>query len=553
MKLTVLISSAGRRVGLLESFRRAAEYLSIDLTIVACDAAPELSAACHLADAAHKVPRCDAPGFVDAVLGLAERHGASLVVPTIDPELLPLAQARQRFEKVGVFLHVAPSDVIEVVRDKERTARRLAEVGVAVPRTASPADVRARPDDWSWPVFLKPRGGSASRGLKTVSKVDDLPPREDEPMIVQELLNGPEYTVNMFVDRQGHLKSVVPHRRLSIRAGEVEKGRTERGQLFTDLAAGIMRAFPGLTGASCFQLILDPRLGAKVFEINARFGGGYPLADRAGATFARWLLEQVAGLPSTANDDWREGNLDVALRCRRVRGRAVSEPHVIVFDLDDTLYVERDFALSGFRAASRWFEEQTGKARLDERCAELFASGERARIFDRALASLGHAHSDGLVAELVRVYRLHRPEIVLAPDAARFLARRVEGRRFALITDGHAPTQKAKISALGLERLLDRIVCTDEWGRHFWKPHTRAFEAIEAWSRLPPQRLVYVADNPAKDFVTPRARGWLTFQVDRAERVHPSGAPDEVHQAHATISDFDTLESGIASRWSPPQ
>jgi carbamoyl-phosphate synthase large subunit len=57
----------------------------------------------------------------------------------------------------------------------------------------------------------------------------------------------------------------------------------------------------------CFQLIVDPNLGAKVFEINARFGGGYPLADHAGGKFAKWLLAEVSGLQSDPNNDWRDG------------------------------------------------------------------------------------------------------------------------------------------------------------------------------------------------------------------------------------------------------
>ena len=70
---TILICSAGRRVGLLQAFRQASERLSLDLRIVACDLDPDNSAACALADVALKVPRCDDPGYVDAVLAAARR------------------------------------------------------------------------------------------------------------------------------------------------------------------------------------------------------------------------------------------------------------------------------------------------------------------------------------------------------------------------------------------------------------------------------------------------------------------------------------------------
>ena len=59
----------------------------------------------------------------------------------------------------------------------------------------------------------------------------------------------------------------------------------------------------------CFQAMVGENDELSVFEINARFGGGYPLAHQAGAPFAKWLLEEQLGLPSTANEDWREGML----------------------------------------------------------------------------------------------------------------------------------------------------------------------------------------------------------------------------------------------------
>jgi carbamoyl-phosphate synthase large subunit len=159
--------------------------------------------------------------------------------------------------------------------------------------------------------MVKPSSGSSSRGIAIVSGPSELPENPREPMVVQQLLTGPEYTVNIFIDAAGQLRSVVPHRRLRVRAGEVEKGRTERNSMFERLAEGVLRALPQARGALCFQAIIDREAGARVFEINARFGGGYPLAHEAGATFTRWLLEEAFDLPSTAHSNWRDGVLMV--------------------------------------------------------------------------------------------------------------------------------------------------------------------------------------------------------------------------------------------------
>jgi carbamoyl-phosphate synthase large subunit len=87
----------------------------------------------------------------------------------------------------------------------------------------------------------------------------------------------------------------------------VEKGRTERRADLEAMAHSIVAAIPSARGVLCFQTILDRDRGMAVFEINARFGGGYPIADHAGAEFALWLLEETKGLPCSAHNAWRDG------------------------------------------------------------------------------------------------------------------------------------------------------------------------------------------------------------------------------------------------------
>ncbi|MDB5525365.1 MAG: hypothetical protein JWM58_3128 [Rhizobium sp.] len=305
----ILVSSAGRRVELIQCFRNSAIEAGLPLHIVTCDVAPEMSSACHMADSAFAVPPCDKDEFTGAIADIARREGVHLIVPTIDPELLPLAIAASEFARFGTKVHVSGEEVINVARDKLETMRVLGQAGVPVPRTVDLDDMRGQHEDWPWPLFVKPKGGSASRLISVVNSIEDLPAEQSEPMIVQEFLDGPEFTINMFIDASGELRCAVAHRRLRIRAGEVEKGRTERHPALIDIARGIAKALPLARGVLCFQVIDDRNNGPKVIEINARFGGGYPLVHHAGATFTRWLLEEIAGLPSTAHDRWREGVL----------------------------------------------------------------------------------------------------------------------------------------------------------------------------------------------------------------------------------------------------
>ncbi|HEV7322488.1 MAG TPA: HAD family hydrolase [Ensifer sp.] len=217
---------------------------------------------------------------------------------------------------------------------------------------------------------------------------------------------------------------------------------------------------------------------------------------------------------------------------------------VLVFDLDDTLYLERDFVASGFKAVDAWLASHVGAEGFEGYCQAAAATGHSGRVFDMALAAMGLDADDALVSQLVAVYRGHEPGIALAGDARRYLDRPRIGRR-AIITDGPAATQQAKVRALGLEALTDLVIYTDLWGRDFWKPHTRAYETVETWAAVSPDHLVYIADNPMKDFVTPRRRGWRTVMVARKERIHHVTAPDGAHEAETRISDLDALEDAL--------
>ena len=216
---------------------------------------------------------------------------------------------------------------------------------------------------------------------------------------------------------------------------------------------------------------------------------------------------------------------------------------VIVFDLDDTLYPERAFALSGFRAVG-----QELRRRMDcpfdsaERMRVLFDDGERRKIFDKVLEELGADSSVMTVDEMVTLYRTHHPTIELYKDAERVL-REWSGRfRLALISDGYDETQRNKVKALQLEGRLDPIVLTGEWGRDYWKPHPRAFEEIERQTGVSGTGCVYLADNPAKDFVAPRQLGWISVRVRRPGSVYEAEEPPDGGEPSHVVTSLNHVD-----------
>jgi carbamoyl-phosphate synthase large subunit len=244
------------------------------------------------------------------MLDICRREQIEMVVPTIDTELTAYAEARKEFSAIGCHVAVSDAAMVATARDKLATARFLSDAGLPSPRTMSVDEWLDDGASLPLPLLAKPRHGSSSRGIGMVEHRSEVAGLEkSEPYILQEFLEGREYTVSVYFDGEGQLQCAVPHERLRVRSGEVEKGVTVRHPALLDIATRLGRSLKGARGAMCFQARVDAEGRASVFEINARFGGGYPLAHRAGACFTRWMLEERMGLPCTVADDWREGVL----------------------------------------------------------------------------------------------------------------------------------------------------------------------------------------------------------------------------------------------------
>lgn len=222
-----------------------------------------------------------------------------------------------------------------------------------------------------------------------------------------------------------------------------------------------------------------------------------------------------------------------------------STARCVVFDLDDTLYLERDYVRSGFAAVGQSVRHRLGMEDFETVAWQAFETGRRGDIFDYTLRNLGVEPSRDLVDELVRHYRTHRPSIELEPDAALCLEGLESGFRIGLITDGPSASQRAKIEALDIAPIMDVVILTAELGDDLGKPHPRAFEEIEHRLTLSGSACIYVADNPAKDFVAPRSLGWRTVRVRRAEGLYSSLESGEDVDVECPILDIGAIAGGL--------
>lgn len=286
----------------IESTGRAARIIATDITA--------LSAAWQSADQAHNVPHCQDPSFVPELLRICQKERVGLIVPTIDPELPVYALARPELEKAGARVHISSAEAVAIANDKRRTHAWLVRNDLP---TVAQVDACALLEGRAClplPAYAKPASGSSAIGVARVSNHETLQQlvgtRTD--YIVQEVAPGVEYTVDVFIDRMQRCRAAVPRRRLEVRNGEVSKGVTVRRADVIGLAKRVAEALPQAWGCLNIQIFADDITGRlSVIEINARFGGGFPLAWEAGAHFPRWILEDLLALPSSAHEDWQDG------------------------------------------------------------------------------------------------------------------------------------------------------------------------------------------------------------------------------------------------------
>lgn len=305
---SVLLLSAGRRVSLLRAFEREVKARSKTAKVFAADLRPGLSSACASTPNAFKVPPIRSDDFIPAVIDACERHDVGLVVPTIDTELLPLAEGRARFAERGVTAVVSAPELVRACRDKRRTSELFASLGIEAPRIYTSENIQ-------FPCFGKPLDGSRSINTGVVGSAEEMKRalQRDAKTIFVELVDRDatdEYTVDLYYDRRGALRCVVPRKRIEVRDGEVSKGITVRNDL-VEYIRERMGTLMGAVGCITFQ-IFRHRAGGQFWaiEINPRFGGGFPLTYAAGGNYPGWLLDEyLRGKPVDTFDQWKEGLL----------------------------------------------------------------------------------------------------------------------------------------------------------------------------------------------------------------------------------------------------
>lgn len=300
----ILVLSAGRRVELIERFKRARQKLGIESKIVAVDIS-KTAPALYFADGYHLIPRISDEKYIDAIIDVCQREDIALIVPTIDTELLKLAENHERIEgATNAKVLLSDMRVVEICRNKNNTQRFFEENGFGVPKLLSKQDIEDK--NYSFPLFIKPKDGSSSINTFKINNEEELnffSKYVKEPMI-QEFMQGTEYSVDVFCDFDARPITVVPRIRVAVRSGEIAKGQITKDR---EIIADVMRMLDILKpiGHITIQCMKTDK-GIEYIEINPRFGGGAPMSIDAGADSCENLYRLLKGEQLEYNENYKD-------------------------------------------------------------------------------------------------------------------------------------------------------------------------------------------------------------------------------------------------------
>ena len=241
------------------------------------------------------LPRGDSHRFVDAVMDICREHAIDVLVPTVDSELVPVAEARADLEAAGVSLVNPSAETLRVCLDKWALHRRCASV-VRVPASVL-ADADFDPAAIELPVIVKPRSGSGSRGIRLIAERTDLERVPcDATQLVQEHLPGAEHSLDVLARRDGRVLAVVPRERLKVDSGIAVAARVTRDEALESLGRTVAERV-GLTGVGNIQVKQTASGEPALLEVNPRFPGSMPLTIAAGVNMPALAVREALGEP----------------------------------------------------------------------------------------------------------------------------------------------------------------------------------------------------------------------------------------------------------------
>lgn len=304
MKINILILSAGRRVELIKCFKEAAKVLNIYSNIITTEIS-EIAPAIYFGDKNYIVPKVSEDEYINSIINICNKENIRLIIPTTDVELYKLSRSKKDIEeRTRAKVLVSDEKVIDICRNKINTAKFFYENGFKTPKLIRKYDIDNK--NYEFPLFIKPINGSSSINAFKIENEKELRFFVDyvKNPIVQKFIYGKEYSVDSFLDFDSNIITIVPRERISVRGGEVSKGKIVKDRKIIETVKKILYILKpiGHITIQCIKYNND----INFIEINPRFGGGAPMTMKAGANSAINLYKLILGNKLSYTEEYKE-------------------------------------------------------------------------------------------------------------------------------------------------------------------------------------------------------------------------------------------------------
>lgn len=233
-----------------------------------------------------------------------EKYNIHIVLAFVDPAIEVISELKKWCPKV--FIPVSDIGLCKIMFDKILSAEWFSNHCISQPAYYT------NPNEIEYPVILKPRTGSASRGLIICKSKDELPNVDLSQYLISAYISDhTEYSVDCYVNNQGEVTSVVPRIRMETAGGEAIRSKTVKDDDIIVMSNKILTS-GDFRGPITIQYIKDNKNGnVYVMEINPRLGGGVVTSIGAGSGIIEMILDEYLGIEVKPKTDWRDNTLMV--------------------------------------------------------------------------------------------------------------------------------------------------------------------------------------------------------------------------------------------------
>lgn len=286
--MNILITSIGRRVQLIEHLKNTFGIVGVD--------ASDNNAAKYFVDSFFIVPKCSEPGYLTDLLNICTDNDVKMIIPLYEREFELLCKNRQMFESIGIKILLSDMEIINICNDKNQTQDFFERENILSPKRTDYA-----------PAVIKPINGMGSQGVYAVATNSELEAAKillHDNYIIQEKIEGREYTIDVLCDFEGNVVSAVPRERVEVRSGEVSKSKTVKNKSIVNETIKLISSlnkYGKVAGPITVQCFVKNNGGIVFLEINPRFGGGVPLTFEAGINYGELLLKFLNGYVHKGN------------------------------------------------------------------------------------------------------------------------------------------------------------------------------------------------------------------------------------------------------------